>query len=102
MSVICGSRFPWSFNDLFQDLQPDMDPAARECVAERVLSGHEYAVNALAWSPDDKFLLTSAEQVIKMWEVAVSLALEPIFSQQIGLLSDLSISSASLTFFSLI
>ncbi|CAE6340359.1 unnamed protein product [Rhizoctonia solani] len=54
------------------DLQPDADPTTRECLAERVLSGHEYAVNALAWSPDDKILLTSAEHVIKMWDVSSS------------------------------
>ncbi|KAG8691157.1 hypothetical protein FRC11_006268 [Ceratobasidium sp. 423] len=54
------------------DLQPDEDPTTRECVAERVLSGHEYAVNALAWSPDDKILLTSAEHIIKMWDVSNS------------------------------
>ncbi|KAF8710474.1 WD40 repeat-like protein, partial [Rhizoctonia solani] len=57
------------------DLQPDADPTTRECLAERVLSGHEYAVNALAWSPDDKILLTSAEHVIKMWDVSVCRAL---------------------------
>ncbi|CAE6525524.1 unnamed protein product [Rhizoctonia solani] len=54
------------------DLQPDSDPTTRECLAERVLSGHEYAVNALAWSPDDKILLTSAEHIIKMWDVSNS------------------------------
>ncbi|CCO27691.1 putative WD repeat-containing protein C343,04c [Rhizoctonia solani AG-1 IB] len=54
------------------DLQPGADPTTRECLAERVLSGHEYAVNALAWSPDDKILLTSAEHVIKMWDVSSS------------------------------
>ncbi|KAG8721117.1 hypothetical protein FRC08_015611 [Ceratobasidium sp. 394] len=50
---------------------PETEPAVRACSAERVLSGHEHAVNALAWSPDDKVLLTSAEQVIKMWDVTV-------------------------------
>ncbi|KAG9102164.1 hypothetical protein FS749_014943 [Ceratobasidium sp. UAMH 11750] len=52
---------------------PETEPAVRACSAERVLSGHEHAVNALAWSPDDKVLLTSAEQVIKMWDVTDSM-----------------------------
>ncbi|KAF8758864.1 WD40 repeat-like protein [Rhizoctonia solani] len=48
------------------------------CLAERVLSGHEYAVNALAWSPDDKILLTSAEHVIKMWDVSSGASLRDL------------------------
>ncbi|KAF8682694.1 WD40 repeat-like protein [Rhizoctonia solani] len=60
------------------DLQPDADPTTRECLAERVLSGHEYAVNALAWSPDDKILLTSAEHVIKMWDVSSGASLRDL------------------------
>ncbi|CAE6420686.1 unnamed protein product [Rhizoctonia solani] len=68
--VILPLNRSWFF--LSKDLQPDADPTTRECVAERVLSGHEYPVNALAWSPDDKILLTSAEHVIKMWDVSSS------------------------------
>ncbi|CAE7110585.1 unnamed protein product [Rhizoctonia solani] len=60
------------------DLQPDSDPTTRECLAERVLSGHEYAVNALAWSPDDKILLTSAEHIIKMWDVSTGASLRDL------------------------
>ncbi|CAE6517146.1 unnamed protein product [Rhizoctonia solani] len=60
------------------DLQPDADPTTRECVAERVLSGHDYAVNALAWSPDDKILLTSAEHIIKMWDVSTGVSLRDL------------------------
>jgi WD40 repeat protein len=72
-----------NFDGVLKDLQSETDPATRECVAERVLSGHEYGVNALAWSPDDKILLTSAEQVIKMWDVAVCFAFFRDPSQQI-------------------
>ncbi|KAH7341082.1 WD40-repeat-containing domain protein [Rhizoctonia solani] len=60
------------------DLPPDADPTTRQCVAERVLSGHEYAVNALAWSPDDKILLTSAEHIIKMWDVSTGASLRDL------------------------
>lgn len=60
-------------------IQPETAPAIRDCVVEHVLSGYECPVNALAWSPDDKVLLTSAEQVIKMWDVAVCLISSAMF-----------------------
>ncbi|KAF8609924.1 WD40 repeat-like protein [Ceratobasidium sp. AG-I] len=59
-------------------------PAIRECVAEHVLSGHECPVNALAWSPDDKILLTSAEQVIKMWDIATGTSLRELQGESSG------------------
>ncbi|CUA68118.1 putative WD repeat-containing protein C343,04c [Schizosaccharomyces pombe 972h-] [Rhizoctonia solani] len=59
-------------------LQPDSDPTTRECLAERVLSGHECPVNALAWSPNDKILLTSAEHIIKMWDVSTGVSLRDL------------------------
>ncbi|QRV99920.1 WD repeat-containing protein [Ceratobasidium sp. AG-Ba] len=60
---------------------PETEPATRACSAERVLSGHENAVNALAWSPDDKVLLTSAEQVIKMWNVTTGTSIRDLQSE---------------------
>ena len=42
-----------------------------------VLKNPEFAFGILAWSWDDKFLLTAAEQQIKMWNVQVSV---PAFS----------------------
>ncbi|EIW84917.1 WD40 repeat-like protein [Coniophora puteana RWD-64-598 SS2] len=45
----------------------ETEPTSRECVAELVLRDHEYCVGCLAWSLDDSILLTTADQLIKMW-----------------------------------
>lgn len=37
-----------------------------------MLQGHNYHISALAWSPDDTKLLTSAEQEIRIWNPQVS------------------------------
>lgn len=42
---------------------------------ELTLKDHPYAVNYVAWSLDDEVLLTSSEQIIKMWNPKVRLAL---------------------------
>lgn len=43
--------------------------AELECTLERVLRGHCFTINAIAWSLDDKLLLSSAEHEIKLWDV---------------------------------
>lgn len=48
------------------------DSADLDCTLERVLRGHSFYMNAIAWSPDDSILLSSAEHEIKLWEVEVS------------------------------
>jgi WD40 repeat protein len=49
------------------------DGADLDCSLERVLRGHTFYMSAIAWSPDDSLLLSSAEHEIKMWDVEVSL-----------------------------
>lgn len=48
------------------------DGADLDCKLERVLHGHTFFMNAIAWSPDDSLLLSSAEHEIKLWNVEVS------------------------------
>jgi WD40 repeat protein len=43
--------------------------------SERVLDDHEFSVTAIAWSPDDKLLLSSAHSEVKLWDVEVGVAL---------------------------
>lgn len=38
-----------------------------------MLEGHDDGITCIAWSPDDALLLTSAEDCIKLWDVAVRL-----------------------------
>jgi hypothetical protein len=52
--------------------QPEKDPMTRECVARHRLEGHKYAVGCLAWSLDDSVLLTSSDNIIRMWNAMVS------------------------------
>ncbi|KAG8873801.1 hypothetical protein FRC20_007455 [Serendipita sp. 405] len=40
-----------------------------DCTLEKVLRGHIYPLNAIAWSPDDKLLLSSGEHEVKLWDV---------------------------------
>ncbi|EIN07189.1 WD40 repeat-like protein [Punctularia strigosozonata HHB-11173 SS5] len=46
---------------------PEEDAATRECSQVFVLRDHEYEVGCLAWSIDDKVLLTGADHVITRW-----------------------------------
>lgn len=46
---------------------PETEPNVRDCSLERRLNEHQYPVGYVAWSPDDKILLTSADSVIKLW-----------------------------------
>lgn len=39
--------------------------------SERVLDDHEFSVTAIAWSPDDKLLLSGAHSEVKLWDVEV-------------------------------
>lgn len=42
-----------------------------DCSLEKVLDDHEFSVTAIAWSPDDKLLLSSAHHEVKLWDVEV-------------------------------
>lgn len=46
---------------------PEKDPLSRDCTVQHYLRDHNYSVGCLAWSLDDSVLLTSADNVIKMW-----------------------------------
>ena len=46
-------------------------PGSGEFGSEKVLDKHEEPVGCIAWSPDDQILLTSAEHVIRVWNVEV-------------------------------
>lgn len=46
----------------------DGHPRDRECVAEFTLRDHPYPVGAIAWSLDDSILLTSADNLIMLWD----------------------------------
>lgn len=45
----------------------EKDPLTRECTVQHYLRDHNYSVGCLAWSLDDAVLLTSADNVIRMW-----------------------------------
>ncbi|KAI6150688.1 WD40 repeat-like protein [Pisolithus tinctorius] len=49
-------------------IAPDSHPRDRECVVEFILRDHPYPVGALAWSLDDSILLTSADNLILLWD----------------------------------
>ncbi|KAI6022746.1 WD40 repeat-like protein [Pisolithus marmoratus] len=49
-------------------IAPDGHPRDRECVVEFILRDHPYPVGALAWSLDDSILLTSADNLIMLWD----------------------------------
>ncbi|KAL4067711.1 WD40-repeat-containing domain protein [Scleroderma yunnanense] len=46
----------------------DGHPRDRECVVEFTLRDHPYSVGAIAWSLDDSILLTSADNLINLWD----------------------------------
>ncbi|KAF5315776.1 hypothetical protein D9611_004875 [Ephemerocybe angulata] len=43
-----------------------------------VLSDHQYAVGALSWSLDDSVLLTTADQIIKMWNTKTGVCIRTL------------------------
>ncbi|KZV65911.1 WD40 repeat-like protein [Peniophora sp. CONT] len=47
---------------------------------ELTLKDHPYAVNYVAWSPDDEVLLTSSEQIIKMWNAKTGILIRTLDS----------------------
>jgi WD repeat-containing protein 26 len=53
------------------DLQLEEDVATRECAQVYVLRDHDFEVGCLAWSLDDKVLLTGADHVITRWNTQV-------------------------------
>ncbi|KAG8934591.1 hypothetical protein FRC02_009671 [Tulasnella sp. 418] len=52
---------------------PETDPSIRDCKSIQQLRDHEYQVGIVAWSLDDKVLITGAEQILKMWNVETGL-----------------------------
>jgi WD40 repeat protein len=54
---------------LYVPLKPGLSEF--NCSSEKVLDKHDEPVGCIAWSPDDHVLLTSAENVIKVWNVEV-------------------------------
>jgi WD40 repeat protein len=54
-------------------VQPQTGLAERECSLDKVLRDHPYSVTCIAWSPDDKLLITTSEDIIKLWNVKVDL-----------------------------
>lgn len=49
-------------------------PSERDCSTDKVLVGHNYPISAIAWSPDDSLLLSSAEQQLRLWNTSVRVA----------------------------
>ncbi|PVF98849.1 WD40 repeat-like protein [Serendipita vermifera] len=47
----------------------NVDNSDLDCDVERVFHGHSFAMSTISWSPDDKFLLSSAEHEVKLWDV---------------------------------
>jgi len=73
-----GVRFVATANHCFDfDHVHSQDSASStDWKAHAILKNHPYPVGSLAWSIDDSVLLTSAEQVIMMWDAKVSAALD--------------------------
>ncbi|KAH7926652.1 WD40 repeat-like protein [Leucogyrophana mollusca] len=61
---------------------PELEPASRECVPELILKEHPYPVGCLAWSLDDKVLLTSADHLIMLWNAETGVRIRSLDSHQ--------------------
>lgn len=46
---------------------PELEPSTRQWTTHQILRDHDYPVGVLSWSPDDSVLITSAENVMKIW-----------------------------------
>lgn len=54
---------------------PETEPSIRQWDTHQVLREHPYPVGCLAWSIDDTILLTSAENIIKVWNAKTGVCL---------------------------
>jgi hypothetical protein len=50
---------------------PSASAPNRTIVVDQILRDGRYEVSCMVWSPDDKMLVTAAEEVLKMWNVKV-------------------------------
>lgn len=52
-----------------------------DCTLQHVLRDHSFHINAISWSPDDSYLLSSAEHEIKLWHAETGACLKTINQQ---------------------
>ena len=64
--MVWGCKFSDEVRNLLQS-----SSGVSDCSFEKVFDKHDEPVGCIAWSPDDRTLLTSAENIIKVWSVEV-------------------------------
>ncbi|KAF9030807.1 WD40 repeat-like protein [Hymenopellis radicata] len=57
---------------------PETEPSTRQWETHHILRDHPYSVGCLAWSLDDTILLTSADNIIKIWNTKTGVCLRPL------------------------
>ncbi|KDQ07069.1 hypothetical protein BOTBODRAFT_120606 [Botryobasidium botryosum FD-172 SS1] len=60
---------------------PPSESGNRDCTPEQVFRDHKYEVSCLAWSLDDSILLTSAENIVKIWNVKSGVCIREVDSR---------------------